>query len=149
MSKNTKNLVNLQTKIIELDEFLLYIGKPHPKTGLDYREISIVLTIGANSFNMKYLSEYFQENSSTMTGIIDKLVEKEVLVRQVDSSDRRAVIVSLNPKWRRKHNDHVKRQERKAKLAFEKITEERFNLLMELLSETNDRLRQIFPGIKK
>jgi len=44
---------------------------------------------------MSTLAEAAQETSATMTGIVDRLVEHQLVERQRDPSDRRSVLVSL------------------------------------------------------
>jgi DNA-binding MarR family transcriptional regulator len=44
---------------------------------------------------MSILAEAAQETSATMTGIVDRLVEHQIVERHRDPSDRRSVLVSL------------------------------------------------------
>jgi DNA-binding MarR family transcriptional regulator len=47
---------------------------------------------------MSELAEAARQISATMTGIVDRLVEREVITRQRDPDDRRALRVSLTEK---------------------------------------------------
>lgn len=137
MNKNTQRLAELEEKITEITNILEDIRKPFfKKENLNKKEERIVLAIGLDNVAMSYLSEYFEENSSTMTGIIDRLEKKEVIQRRKFSKDRRLVVACLTKKWRRKYNSFIRSQERSAKYAFEQITQERYDALMEMLSET-------------
>ena len=47
--------------------------------------------------SMSELAERIQQSSATMTGIVDRLVEKAWVTRRRSDEDRRAVYVSLTP----------------------------------------------------
>ena len=47
--------------------------------------------------SMSELAERIQQSSATMTGIVDRLVEKSWVTRRRSEEDRRAVFVSLTP----------------------------------------------------
>jgi len=47
---------------------------------------------------MSELAEAARQISATMTGIVDRLVERDVITRQRDPDDRRALRVSLTEK---------------------------------------------------
>jgi DNA-binding MarR family transcriptional regulator len=47
--------------------------------------------------SMSELAERIQQSSATMTGIVDRLVEKNWVTRRRSEEDRRAVYVSLTP----------------------------------------------------
>lgn len=136
MNNNTERLAELEAKITEIADILEYIRKPFFKENLNKKEEKIILAIGLKNVTMNSLSEYFEENNSTMTGIIDRLEKKEVIQRGEALKDRRLVLVSLTKKWRREYNSFVRSQERRAKYAFEQITQERYDSLIEMLSET-------------
>lgn len=118
------------------------IEMPHFISDLKAIEQQIVLTVGVNSPSIKMLCEHFQINSSTMTGIIGRMEEEEIVMRESCKSDRRVVLVSLTKKWRRKYQDFKRRQKQSARLVYESISQERFDSLMELISETNEILKR-------
>lgn len=51
-----------------------------------------------NGLTAKQLAERLFLDSSTITGILDRLENKAMIVREQDSRDRRAICVSLTPK---------------------------------------------------
>lgn len=44
---------------------------------------------------------------STMTGIIDKMVEKEIIVREHSEEDRRVIIIKLKPEFKTKAEQYM------------------------------------------
>jgi len=53
-----------------------------------------------DGMSLKALADELSVNASTMTGIIDRMSAKELVERQPDPSDRRALAVFLLPKGR-------------------------------------------------
>jgi DNA-binding MarR family transcriptional regulator len=50
--------------------------------------------------SMSALAEYINQSSATMTGIIDRLIEKKLVTRRRSDEDRRAVYVGLSAEGR-------------------------------------------------
>lgn len=136
----------------ELIGLLNVIGKARSIKELNSFEWDVFVILGANGhlkFSMKWLSDHFQKNYSTMTGVMDRLEKKSVIVRETNDSDRRVVAISLTKKWRRKYNEMAKRQERLAQITYDAITAERFDALLTVLQETNNCMSKRFGLVKK
>lgn len=149
MSEYTDKLLTLRRAAEELTRIINLTGRSRFGNGLNPQELNIAATLGLKKYGMKPLCEHFQVNNSTMTGIVDRLAKKGVILREVDSSDRRVVLVSLTKKWRRKYNELIKSRERSAQITCRAITEERIDELLKLLRETNDCISKRFGLVKK
>jgi DNA-binding MarR family transcriptional regulator len=68
----------------------------HDLTVAQYLSMGALHSKG-NECSMSELAERIQQSSATMTGIVDRLVEKGWVNRRRSEEDRRAVYVSLTP----------------------------------------------------
>lgn len=65
--------------------------------GLNEKEIMVVAFVGQNQeVKMSDIADNIAAPMSTLTNIVDKLVEKELLIREHSSEDRRAINVTLS-----------------------------------------------------
>jgi DNA-binding MarR family transcriptional regulator len=65
--------------------------------GLSEKEITVVAFVGQNQVvKMSDIADNIDAPMSTLTNIVDKLVEKELLAREHSSEDRRAINVTLS-----------------------------------------------------
>jgi DNA-binding MarR family transcriptional regulator len=57
------------------------------------------------TLRMNELSEASGVETSTMTRMVDQLVEKGLVIRQTDAKDRRIVLISLTPQGQKMHKE--------------------------------------------
>ena len=65
--------------------------------GLSEKELTVVAFVGQNQLvKMSDIADNIDAPMSTLTNIVDKLVEKDFLTREHSSEDRRAINVTLS-----------------------------------------------------
>ncbi|NJN85859.1 MAG: MarR family transcriptional regulator [Leptolyngbyaceae cyanobacterium SL_7_1] len=104
-------------------------------------QFDVIATLGnSHAMTMGELGEKTLITKGTLTGVIDRLIQKELVFRETPSGNRRSVIVQLTPQGQQvfetvfaAHIAHLKEQ-------FEKLDPSELELLNVLLS----RLRQAF-----
>ena len=104
-------------------------------------QFDVIASLGnTKGMNMGELGEKTLITKGTLTGVIDRLIQKELVTRETPSDNRRCVNVQLTPKGQEvfehvfpAHIAHIKQR-------FEKLDPSELELLQVLLS----RLRQAF-----
>jgi MarR family 2-MHQ and catechol resistance regulon transcriptional repressor len=104
-------------------------------------QFDVIATLGnTNGMSMGEIGEKTLITKGTLTGVIDRLIQKQLVVREIPSDNRRSVIVQLTPRGKHlfeqvfpAHIAHLKEQ-------FEKLEPSELELLKVLLG----RLRQAF-----
>ncbi len=67
--------------------------------GLDKKELSILEFIGnSQDIIMRDIADFLKASVSTVTGIVDKLVNKELVLRHYSQQDRRIINIALSTK---------------------------------------------------
>ena len=67
--------------------------------GLDKKELSILEFVGnGQDIIMRDIADFLNVSVSTVTGIVDKLVNKEIVVRHYSQEDRRIINITLSAK---------------------------------------------------
>ncbi len=65
--------------------------------GLDKKELSILEFIGnSQDIIMRDIADFLKASVSTVTGIVDKLVHKELVLRHYSQEDRRIINIALS-----------------------------------------------------
>ncbi len=65
--------------------------------GLDKKELSILEFIGnSQDIIMRDIADFLKASVSTVTGIVDKLVNKELVLRHYSQEDRRIINIALS-----------------------------------------------------
>ncbi|MCD4802713.1 MAG: MarR family transcriptional regulator [Anaerolineales bacterium] len=101
-----KNL--LETDVEAIERVMLQLGwATHRQLHQELAEFNLTVSQFAamralqgfdEGSTMSELAEAARQISATMTGIVDRLVEREIITRQRDPDDRRALHVSLTEK---------------------------------------------------
>jgi DNA-binding MarR family transcriptional regulator len=113
------------------------------KFDLTPAQFDVIATLGnTNGMSMGEIGEKTLITKGTLTGVIDRLIQKRLVFRQTPSENRRTVIVQLTPEGQQvfeqvfpAHIAHLKEQ-------FEKLEPSELELLKVLLA----RLRQVFQN---
>lgn len=93
--------------------------------GLSEKELLAIVFVGQNkNAKMSDIADYISAPMSTLTNIIDKLVEKQLLIRDHSGEDRRVINVSLS---------------QGGKLAYTKLLDKRKRMVESILSGINDK----------
>jgi DNA-binding MarR family transcriptional regulator len=98
--------------------------------GLNEKELIIIIYIGKNeNVKMSDISENIEAPMSTLTSIVDKLVERKFLTRDHSAEDRRVINVSLTSN---------------GKAAYDIILTKRKNMAEKILSQLNEKEQTVF-----
>ena len=101
--ERTNNSIDNQARIVEdLLDNLVMLGNKQLTEKLTQYDLTVAQYLSMDALNnkgsecsMSELAERIQQSSATMTGIIDRLVEKGWVTRRRSEEDRRAVYVNL------------------------------------------------------
>ncbi|MEM9216305.1 MAG: MarR family transcriptional regulator [Cyanobacteria bacterium P01_F01_bin.150] len=104
-------------------------------------QFDVIATLGnTNGMSMSQIGEKTLITKGTLTGVIDRLIKKELATRENPPGDRRSVIVSLTAKGEKVFKQAFPAHIIYIKTQFEKLEPSELELLRVLLS----RLRQTF-----
>jgi MarR family transcriptional regulator, 2-MHQ and catechol-resistance regulon repressor len=104
-------------------------------------QFDAIATLGnTNGLSMGELGEKTLITKGTLTGVIDRLIQKQLVFRETPSDNRRSVIVQLTPKGQKVFEEVFPSHIAYLKQRFEKLDPSELELLKVLLS----RLRQLF-----
>ncbi len=94
--------LDILTRLINLREALFaIISKAFEEQELNSTEIFVIYVLQHKRTEIKagdLATELFLP-LSTLTGIIDKMIEKGIVIRKRSDSDRRVVMIKLNPEF--------------------------------------------------
>jgi DNA-binding MarR family transcriptional regulator len=101
--ERTNNTLDDQARTVEiLFDSLVMQGSKHLTEKLMESDLTVAQYMSMDALNQKgsecsmsELAERIQQSSATMTGIVDRLVEKGWVTRRRSEEDRRAVFVNL------------------------------------------------------
>ncbi len=80
------------------------------ETGLSYQQAQALAFLkDKSSVSMTALAKEFDLTRAAMTGLVDRLVEKKLAVREYDPKDRRAVLIRLSENGKAKSNNYQKK----------------------------------------
>lgn len=88
------------------------------------RELSVLYFVGQNkNVKMSDIADNIDAPMSTLTSIVDKLVEKKLLSRDHSGEDRRVVNVSLTAYGKAAHSKLLEKQKKVAEVVLSKLNE--------------------------
>ena len=148
------HLPSLEVKARELQksiEQLFYHFQAASTANLDgdlsLQEIKVIDLIGQRkSCIMREISNYLQVAVSTMTGMIDKLEEKELVVRERSNEDRRIVRVLLTEKGQKVHQSHLEELLKLCRGVLLSLDEEEQDIYLTLAKKIAGKAAQQFPS---
>lgn len=104
-------------------------------------QFDVIATLGgSNGMSMGELGEKTLITKGTLTGVIDRLAQKQLVCRETPSDNRRTVVVQLTSAGQQKFEQAFPEHIAHLKVCFEKLDPSELELLKILLS----RLRQSF-----
>ncbi len=142
--KTVEDILDLLNKVVI--ELLPTVPRDLPLPDLTMKQfrIAMFLFIGG-SMRMSCIAQILGVSMATTTGIVDRLVEQDIVQREHDLEDRRAVICQLSPHGRKILGQIWQSFRNKTKGIFMAIPEDRINLVSEalmLLLETSKTLKK-------
>ncbi len=125
--------------------FRLNMKKIIEETGMSAPQGMVVRLLHKNKkMKVTELSKNLHLSNSTVSGIIDKLEEHEVVIRERSTDDKRVVYVRISPKFEDIHKDFHKKIEKNIESILNQGSQEDLNKISEgliifkkLLSEHN------------
>jgi DNA-binding MarR family transcriptional regulator len=87
---------------------------------------------------MKKLAEIINRDKSTITALVNKLINYGYAERRTHESDSRSNIISLTEKGKAVQNDFCKVSETLRKKAYSRLTDEEMETLMRLLTKVHN-----------
>lgn len=98
MQLSTKTVINIMYRARLIEESLHRILKPYELSIQQYNVLRILRGQGDNPANLSTVTERMVDPNSNTTRLIDKLLTKELVRRQVCKSNRRKVELFITPK---------------------------------------------------
>jgi len=90
--------------------------------------------------SMSEMGKDLSIDSSTLTRIVDKLVKKNLVVRELDSEDRRVIRVNMSAKGRELGEKFKQKNKEKVKSVLRQMAPEERNTLLNLLETIHTRI---------
>ncbi len=90
-----------------------------------------------NTFRMNELSKAVGVDNSTMTRMVDQLVDKGLVLRKANGSDRRLVQIGLTPKGRKLHQELATALDNFYKDSLDQIPEKERAVIIKSLVKVN------------
>ena len=117
--------------------------------GLTFSQLRVLSLLSTTRFALAgTIAEALKVRPSTATGIVDRLVRQELVVRQRDREDRRCVRIYLTEHGRKVISDIRERNEALLGRLFRRFTQDEIATIaraFELLTEEGERLGLIIP----
>ncbi|AFQ42868.1 MarR family winged helix-turn-helix transcriptional regulator [Desulfosporosinus meridiei] len=104
-SKDSERIVFLFKSIHKIYRDHLY--KKSRQYGFTGPQIGLIMGLHKNPFStLNELSECLGLSKSTVSGIVDRLVNQGVVIREIPENNRRIVRLSLSPDWQKNNALH-------------------------------------------
>ena len=103
----------------------------------------LVVEIGRQpGINVKELSEIMNMDKSGISRSVDELVQKGFVSREPSKTDRRSVVLRLTADGKKRFNKIEKDMDEKFRVVFEKIDEDKQEMVLEALKIYNEACRK-------
>jgi DNA-binding MarR family transcriptional regulator len=109
--------------------------------GVSEKELFIIVFVGKNeSVKMSEIADSLNAPLSTLTSIVDKLVDNEYLMRYNWQEDRRVVKVALAKKGKKSYLTFMKQKNKNANKVLNQFTESEQDILISYLTKLSKSL---------
>jgi len=128
----------------QLTQLFLFIkAEPFPpEYECTTREIHVLLFLGwRGTCNMTEIADHLRLPVSTVTGIVDRLVQKKLVNRSRTEEDRRVVMVELSENGKKFKNWQLKEHRKVSRAILESLREADQDILLDLMSKIVQRLQ--------
>ena len=99
-----------------------------------------------NGMTLGELSQRMMVSNGNVTGLVDRLVEQNMIERRPSPTDRRAMLVNLTPEGRKTFRAMARTHEGWIAEIFEGLTRNEMDSLMQLLAKTKAAARRAKQG---
>ena len=112
------------------------------RRALSTQEINVLRTVGRHEgCIMSGIAERIRLSLSSVTGLIDRLVEKKLVCRDRSREDRRVVQVELTDEGRELHTSVMESQVQFARGLLKTLSAEEQDALLSLFGKISDRIK--------
>lgn len=129
-----------------LERFMIYIVQIQQKSGfedLNKQETNLLFYLGTHGPSiMRELAESLRLHVSTMTGIIDKLIEKGFVERGRSDEDRRIVRVNLTEKGLTAYQSETEKRKQLSLKMLNSLAAEERETMLQLFSKVTSELEK-------
>lgn len=98
----------------------------------------------AGTCKMSELADATQQSAASLTGVIDRLLEKQLVARTRHERDRRQVIVVVTPRGSALLSEIQEVRRKQMQLALAQLHQHDVDMLLELLDRVIDGMRRVF-----
>ncbi|MHC4600759.1 MAG: MarR family winged helix-turn-helix transcriptional regulator [Planctomycetota bacterium] len=110
-------------------------------------QMATVVQIGREGeTTMGSLAEGLGIAPGSLTGVVDRLIEKDLVKRERDQTDRRRVVVALSPEGKKVFSRFQERTSRFADTLFSLLDPEESGTLVQLMERLVDGMEKRAPG---
>ncbi len=142
--KTVEDILNLSNKVVIGLLPTVPRDLPLPDLTMKQFRVAMFLFIG-ESMRMSCIAEILGVSMATATGIVNRLVEQDIVQREHDLEDRRAVICQLSPHGKKLLSQTWQSFRENTRRILAAIPEDKINLVREtlmLLLETSEALKE-------
>lgn len=142
--KTVEDILNLSNKVVIGLLPTVPRDLPLPDLTMKQFRVAMFLFIG-ESMRMSCIAEILGVSMATATGIVNRLVEQDIVQREHDLEDRRAVICQLSPHGKKLLSQTWQSFRENTRRILVAIPEDKINLVREtlmLLLETSEALKE-------
>lgn len=112
--------------------------------GFNEKELQVIVFVGQNTdAKMTDISENLNSPLSTLTSVVDKLVEKKFLTRVHSVEDRRVVNVTLTPKGKNSYKTFLNRRDNMAEKVLSLYTREEQGVFIGFLDKMSTAIESL------
>jgi DNA-binding MarR family transcriptional regulator len=132
------------------DTLMIHIAQMQQNTvdelqDLNKQEANVIFFLGERGASiMRELAENLRLHVSTMTGIVDKLIEKGFVNRERSDEDRRIVRVSLTEQGARAHHQEGAKRQQMSRIILNSLDEEEREQLLSLFGKISAEIEKTF-----
>lgn len=125
------------------------VPEEHGVRGPQFGVLRVVAEAGEEGIRLTDISNRLLVSCAHVTGLVDRLEEQGLVVREPHPSDRRALLAKLTPHGREVVADVMPRHNARAKAVFGALTGEERKQLVQLLNRLADAAREFHDGEPK
>ena len=110
---------------------------------LSKQEANVIFSLGERGASiMRELARNLRLHVSTMTGIVDKLIEKDFVSRERSDEDRRIVRVSLTEKGQRAYREEIEKRQQISLTVLAPLNDGEREQFLEIFSKVSVELQK-------
>lgn len=133
--KNDKIAILVKKVSLEIEKLSNRMLVPYDLTHTQFKILMMLFRNPDKSIRQADIEEKFSMTNPTVTGIIQNLEKKELVMRVENPNDKRSKLLSLTEKARAMEKELIEISERREKLITQNLTEAECEQLISLLKK--------------